>query len=284
MRQPYFLIVDGYSPESREQFREVGMTLAGELYAKLLKKYLPEAHYDIWYSSDPGAAGISDEQVADCAGILWPGCNLTVYHDDPRVHRHLDLMRRQFEAGVPGFGSCWAIQVATVVAGGAVAASPKGREMGMADKIMLTEEGKRHPMMAGKPVVYSAFVSHDDEVTRLPEGAVLLAGNAWSAVQAAEIRHAGTSFWATQYHPEYDLGEMAALILARIPKLVKLGYFRDEADARAYAGRMSALAAEPQRKDLRWQMKIDDDVLDDGIRECEFRNWIRQVIGDGQGA
>jgi hypothetical protein len=78
-------------------------------------------------------------------------------------------------------------------------------------------------------------MSHDDEVTRLPEGATLLAGNDWSAIQAAEIKHKKGTFWGVQYHPEYNLHEMARLILARQKKLMQLGYFRDEEDAKAYA-------------------------------------------------
>ncbi|MBI2433221.1 MAG: type 1 glutamine amidotransferase [Candidatus Hydrogenedentes bacterium] len=273
-----FLVVDGYPKESREQFKQVGMTLAGQLYADLLKKYLPEAEYDLWYSSDPGVPKVSDEQLSDYAGILWPGCNLTIYHDDPRVHAHLELAARAYEAGVPGFGSCWAIQVAAKVAGGEVAAHPKGREMGIATKIRLTDEAKQHPMFEGKPEVYSHFVSHDDEVTRLPAGATRLAGNDWSRVQAIAVKHKQGVFWATQYHPEYNLHEMARLIVAREPRLVKQGLFRDHDDLMAYVDKLETLYEHPDRTDLRWQLKIDDDILSDDIRECEFRNWIKHVI------
>lgn len=273
-----FLIVDGYPKESRDQFNEVGMTLAGDLYAQMLQRRLPGAAYNIWYSSDPGVPALTDEQIAELDGILWPGCNLTVYHDDPRVHRHLDLARRAFAIGTPGFGSCWAIQVAAYAAGGEVKPSPKGREMGVGQKLRLTEAGKAHPMFEGKPEVYSHFMSHDDEVTRLPEGAALLAGNDWSAIQAAEIRHGRGVFWGVQYHPEYNLKEMARLILARTKKLISLGYFRDEDDARDYAGKMETLHNEPDRKDLRWQLKIDDDVIDPEIREREFVNWLKHVV------
>ena len=272
-----FLVVDGYPKESRDQFNDVGMTLAGELYAGMLKRRLPDADYEIWYSSDPGVPSPTDEQIADLSGILWPGCNLTVYHDDPRVHCHLDLARRAFEIGTPGFGSCWAIQVAAYAAGGEVKPSLKGREMGVGQKLHLTEAGKVHPMFADKPEVYSHFMSHDDEVTRLPEGATRLAGNDWSTIQAAEIKHKEGTFWGVQYHPEYNLKEMARLILARTKKLISLGYFADEDDAKVYANKMEALHNEPDRKDLRWQLKIDDDVINPDIREREFINWLNYV-------
>jgi GMP synthase (glutamine-hydrolysing) len=277
-KSPRFLVVDGYSPESRAQFEQVGMGLAGQLYADLLVKRLPGAEYDIWYSSDPGVEEISDEKLADYTGVIWPGCNLTIYHEDPRVRRHINLAGRAYDAGLPQFGSCWAIQLANYAAGGEVAAHPKGREMGIATKIRQTEAAQTHPMFEGKPEVYSHFVSHDDHVTRLAEGATLLAGNDWSTVQACEVRHKNGVFWAMQYHPEYNLHEVARLILAREARLIKQGMFRDHEDMLAYVDRLEAVYADPSLKYIRWQLKIDDDILNDDIRECEFVNWIKHQI------
>jgi GMP synthase (glutamine-hydrolysing) len=85
--------------------------------------------------------------------------------------------------------------------------------------------------------------------------------------------------WAVQYHPEYDLQEVARLIEARDEKLIKLGFFKDLAALKDYTGRLDALVAEPDRKDLRWQLGIDEDIMDDGIRELEFANWVKHFFG-----
>ena len=86
-----FLIPDGYSLESRQQFDSVGMTLAGELYGLLLQRRLPGAEYDVWFSSDPGATPPTDAELSGYAGVIWPGCNLTIYHnDDPRVQAFVE--------------------------------------------------------------------------------------------------------------------------------------------------------------------------------------------------
>ncbi|HNT88266.1 MAG TPA: type 1 glutamine amidotransferase, partial [Candidatus Hydrogenedentes bacterium] len=180
--------------------------------------------------------------------------------------------------GLPQIGSCWGIQLATSVAGGKTEAHPGGREMGIAAKIRLTDAGKSHPMMEGKPEVYSHFVSHDDHVVRLPECATRLAGNDWSPVQAVEVKYKNGIFWATQYHPEYNLHEMAALILAREERLIKFGFFRDGADVRHYVDALEAVHRDPSRKDIRWQLKIDDSIVDDGIREREFANWLKYLV------
>ena len=277
-----FLIPDGYSIESRQQFETVGMALAGQLYADLLVKRLPGAEYDIWYSSDPGAVPPTDEQLAGYAGVIWPGCNLTIYHDDdPRVQAHKALALRAYEAGIPQFGSCWGIQLACSVAGGSVSAHPKGREMGIATKIMLTDQGWKHAMMKDKPVVYAHFVSHDDQVVDLPEGATLLAGNDWSVVQAVAVKFKKGVFWGVQYHPEYNLHEVARLILAREERLIKQGWFKDHDDMVAYVEKFEAVHADPTLKHVRWQLKIDDGIVEDDIRECDFINWIHSpVLGE----
>jgi GMP synthase (glutamine-hydrolysing) len=274
-----FLIPDGYSIESRQQFETVGMALAGQLYADLLVKRLPGAEYDIWYSSDPGAVPPTDEALAGYAGVIWPGCNLTIYHDDdPRVQAHKSLALRAYEVGIPQFGSCWGIQLACSVAGGSVSAHPKGREMGIATKIMLTDQGRKHPMMKDKPVVYSHFVSHDDQVVDLPDGATLLAGNDWSVVQAVAVKFKKGVFWGVQYHPEYNLHEVARLILAREERLIKQGWFKDHDDMVAYVEKFEAVHADPTLKHIRWQLKIDDGIVEDDIRECEFVNWIHSAV------
>lgn len=275
---PRFLILDGYPKESREQFDEVGMRLAWVLYRDMLLAYVPNAECDVWLSSDAPKEAPTDADLRNYAGILWPGCNLTVYHDDPRVHCQLDLAKRAYAAGVPGFGSCWGIQVAVYAAGGKVEPHPKGREMGIVRDILVSPEGQAHPMFSGKPGVFSHFVSHDDYITELPPGAVRLAGNAWSPVQAVAVRHLDGEFWAIQYHPEYDLHELARLIVAREPRLVKQGLFRDHDDLMAYVERLEALHAEPGRTDLRWQLGIGEDVLQDGIRQREFINWLDYLV------
>lgn len=277
-KAPRFLVIDGYPKESRDQFDQVGMRLAGVLYVDLLKKYWPEAEYDIWYSSDPGATPPTDEQLSDYAGVIWPGCNLTIYHDDPRVHAHINLCRRAYEAGVPQVGSCWGIQLGNFVAGGEVTPHPKGREMGIATKIRLTEAGKKHPMFESKPEVYSHFVSHDDQVSRLADGATLLAGNDWSVVQACEIHYKNGVFWGTQYHPEYNLHEVARLIIAREARLIKQGMFKDHDDMMTYVERFEMVHADPSLKYIRWQLKIDDDIVEDSLRECEFKNWLNNLV------
>ena len=132
--------------------------------------------------------------------ILWPGCNLTVYHDhDENVTKLVDLARDGFKVGLEQFGSCWAAQLAVYVAGGEVKPNPKGREMGVARKISLTDEGKKHPMYDGKTAVFDGFISHDDIITKLPEGSKNLASNDFTEVQAVEVVYENDEFFHKFY-------------------------------------------------------------------------------------
>ena len=70
---------------------------------------------------------------------------------DERVAAQIELQRRVFASGVPSFGSCWALQVAVVAAGGACRASPHGREQGVGRKNRLTPEGAAHPPRVAGP-------------------------------------------------------------------------------------------------------------------------------------
>jgi GMP synthase (glutamine-hydrolysing) len=274
-----FLIIDGYPKQSRDDLQTAGMKLAWELYADMLRQHLRQAVYDVLLPSDPGVDMPSAKDLHKYAGIIWTGCNLTIYDTaNPNVSSQIDLARNAYEVGVPSFGSCWGIQMAAVAAGGEVKPNPKGREMGLAHKIYQTPEAYSHPMFEGKPRVFEGFVSHDDIVIKIPPGGTLLAANSFAGVQAIAVTHKKGTFWATQYHCEYDLHEMARLIVAREEKLITVGFFRGHEDMIAFVDRMEALAKEPNRKDLRWQLAIDDDVLSDSIRQCEFVNWLNKLV------
>ena len=274
-----FLIIDGYSKKSREDLEKAGMKFAWKLYELMLIKFLPKAEFDVLLPSDDGVKMPSDDQLAKYCGVIWTGCNLCINDiQNPSVRNQIELAKRVYEVGIPSWGSCWGIQMAVVAAGGEVVENPKGREMGLARKIILTTEGKNHPMYQGKPAVFDAYISHDDMVSKLPSGATMLASNDFTYYQALEVRHKKGVFWATQYHPEYDLHEMACLMIAREEKLTKIGYFQDHDNFTEHIQRFKALSKAPDTKYLRWQLAVDDDVLNEAIRQCEFKNWINNLV------
>ena len=273
-----FLVCDAYPREGRDGLQRAAATLAGTLYERLLHRLEPAAAVDILYPADVDVALPSRSALPEYDGVVWTGSSLTIYHDsDPRVRRQIELAHAVFASGIPSFGSCWAAQLSVTAVGGRCAANPKGREFGISRRIALTAQGRAHPMYRGKPSVFDAFTSHADEATVLPPTAHLLASNAFSRVQAVAIESQG-AFWAVQYHPEYDLHELARLTWCRIEKLVKLGFFLDRPAAERYVDQLEVLHQDPSRKDIAWLLGIDEDVMSEDVRLAEVRNWIERLV------
>ena len=275
---PKILIVDGYAKKARDELAAGGAAVAGDLYAGMLAKVSPGCQCDIVFPGDPGAGLPAGESLEGYDAVAWTGCSLTVFDDIPEVRAQIEFARQCFKAGIPAFGSCWAAQIAVVAAGGACAANPGGREMGIARKITLTPEGRAHPLYEGKADVFDGFISHDDEITELPEGAVRLAGNAFTRVQSVSVDFDGGTFWGLQYHPEYDLHEMARLTWCRIDKLTGLGFFADRQAGEDHVVLLEALHDDPARKDIAWKLGIDDDIMDKAYRRTEVRNWLNHLV------
>src|SRR6185312_7407952 len=98
--------------------------------------------------------------------------------------------------------------------------------------------------------VFNAPTVHLDEVETVPPGTTVLATNAVSAVQAVEIRTNGSIAWAVQYHPEYPLRELAAIVRRIGTRLIGEGFFADEKDMISFAQDLDALDRDPQCKRL----------------------------------
>jgi len=273
-----FLVLDAYPREGRAAVQAAGGTLAGELYARLLRRLAPGCDVDILCPADLDAELPAGVGLADYDGITWTGSSLTIYHDhDERVRRQIEFARAAFAAGVPSFGSCWAAQLSVVATGGRCAANPRGREFGIARRIQLTPTALEHPLYAGKPARFDAFTSHADHIVEVGPAAALLAANEFSPVQAVAVTYDRGWFWAVQYHPEYDLHEVAALCVLRTEELVRQGTFADAAAARHYIEQLEALHADPTRADLRAALQVEPALLDEEQRTREVANWIAAV-------
>ncbi len=273
------LVLDAYPAEGREALAAHGASEAGLLYERMLHRLVPRARIDRLFPADPGASLPAGAALGDYHGMAWTGSSLTIHREgDERVRRQLELARAGFAAGVPAFGSCWAIQLAAVAAGGRCGPNPRGREFGVARKITLSDAGRAHAMFAGRPGAFDAFASHGDEVTGLPPGALLLASNRFTRVQALELQSGRGTFWAVQYHPEYDLHEVARLACVRAEELVAQGCFRDRPALDAWVEQLETLHREPERRDLAFALGLDEDVLEPALRELEVRHWLEDQV------
>lgn len=279
MPSPRFLVIEGNSPQTMAQHVAAGGTVASQGYAALLRELLPGAEVDICYPGDPAAALPAGAALEGYDGVAITGSGLHIYNGGPEVTRQIDLVRATLATGTPLFGSCWGLQVITVAAGGQVRRNPKGREIGFGRGIRLTEAGRKHPMYIGKVEVFNAPTVHLDEVETVAPGTTVLAANAVSSVQSAEIRTNGSVAWAVQYHPEYPLRELAAIVRRIGTGLIAEGFFADAAEVQTFAQDLDALDRDPACKRLSWRHGVSSNVLDKKLRTSEIANWIEfQVL------
>jgi GMP synthase (glutamine-hydrolysing) len=273
-----FLVAESETLEEREARRASVGRSSGETYLDTLRALVPAATLDLIRPAEDGAAIPDGEALGGYDAVFLTGSPLHLYEDSPEVRRQLDFMRAVFVAGTPAFGSCAGLQVATAAAGGTVRANQRGYEAGFARRITRTAAGQGHPLLAGRPEAYDAPAVHSDEVERLPDGAVALAGNRVTAVQAAEIRYGNGVFWGVQYHPELPLSDVAAALRRQSDELMKAGFARDEGEVEAYAARVEALHNDPKRRDAAWQLGLDAQVADPALRSIELRNFIDHLV------
>jgi GMP synthase (glutamine-hydrolysing) len=226
-----------------------------------------------------GEALPSGTSLGDFDGVWISGSPLNAYRlDQPSVRQQIELVRAIWDAGVPAFGSCWGLQVMAAALGGSVRLNPNGREIGVARLITLSEAGRKHPMYKGKPGAFDAPCIHEDEIASLPAFATVLASNAVSRVQAAVFQDGARTFWGVQYHPEFTLGTLAAIISTRVERHVAEGLAENPAAVAGIVADYRALDADPARRDLAWRYGIGPDVLDADRRAAEFGNWLTEVV------
>lgn len=272
------LVVEGNVREAREAYRSgIGVTPA-ESYARTVMSLAPDALCDIAMPADEGANLPDPAGLESYDGIFLTGSALHIYQVAPPVTRQIELMRAIYRSGTPCFGSCWGIQMGSVAAGGSVIANPAGREVGFARRITPTAEGLSHPLLAGRPPSFDAPAIHLDAVALPPGDISVLASNAMTPVQAAEIRHEGGVFWGVQYHPEFSLGEVASILQRMRDTLIAEGFRRDRADVLRHCEEMEALDVDPTRSDLAWAHGLDAEVLEPMRRLTEIRNFLKHRV------
>jgi GMP synthase (glutamine-hydrolysing) len=277
MSRARVLIIDGNLAATRAQQVAAGGQPSGEGYGAVLAQLAP-VDCDIVRPADGEVRFAAGAGLADYDGVAITGSALNVYDGGTHITRQVELVRAALEAGVPGFGSCWGMQLAVTALGGTVRPNPLGREFGFARRIALTEAGRAHPLYLGKPAVFEAVTVHRDDIGALPAGAVVLAASDMG-LQAVELRLGASVFWGVQYHPEYSYAEIAATALRYGEVLVRERLFADRAALEAYVAELRALQAQPQDRALNWKHGLGPAMQDPRLKLAELHNWLALQVG-----
>ncbi len=221
---------------------------------------------------------MSLRDLAQFDGIVFAGSPIQMHHVSDETRRAASFMRLVFDSGTPSFGSCAGLQIAAVAAGGATGPRQPGIEAALARNILTTDDGRDHPMLAGR-AGWTAPAMHSSVVTTLPPGARVLARNATppssSRDPAWQRRLLGRPV-----SPEITLAEVAASLRRQASDLVDAGLAASIKAVEDHADRLQALSDDPARTDLAWQLGVDDQVTDTANRMREIGNFLSALEGD----
>lgn len=184
--------------------------------------------------------------LADWSGIVLGGGPFNV--SDPeasksptqhRVEAELrDLALRVIEADFPFLGACYGIGTLGIHRGGVV--DRTYTEPVSCTHITLSDAGREDALFGVLPPAFDAFLGHKEAVSRLPDGAVLLASSAACPVQGFRL---GRHVYATQFHPELDV----AGLCTRVDVYQHHGYFDPDEVESLKAMAHAADVTEPMR-------------------------------------
>jgi len=189
-----------------------------------------------------GSEPLGALSLDDWSGIILGGGSFT--YSDPesakspaqrRAERDLlGLLDRVVAADLPFLGACYGIGTLGAHRGGVVDRDHPEPVGPLA--VTVTDEGSADPLFAGVPRNFTAYGGHKEALSRLPEGAVLLATSNACPVQAFRV---GQNVYATQFHPELD----RTGIHTRIDVYSTFGYFdpSEAADLHAAADRVAVV-------------------------------------------
>jgi len=161
---------------------------------------------------------VSDAFLTDYAprGVILSGGPASVYEGEtPRV------TEKVFSIGVPVLGICYGMQTMAAQLGGDVESAGE-REFGYAEvrarghsKLLDGIEDRRNAQGHG---LLDVWMSHGDEVTRLPDGFKVIASNASTPIAGMADEQRG--LYALQFHPEVTHTLQGKAILERFVRSI----------------------------------------------------------------
>ena len=255
------LIVNGYDRIGWSKLAKYKIQPICEFYRDQLKKINPKIKSTFIYPSMDLKKTYDDSFFNFFDGIVWTGSSLNIYDNTREIKNQILLMKKISNLPIKMFGSCWGMQLFTVCNGGEVSKNIKGREIGISYNISLNKKGKSHKMYNKKPLVFDAFASHLDHVTKLPKKAVALCDNHYS-IQSLS----GENFWGTQYHPEFNFKYTGQILKARKKLLLDEKLFsKNQIDSLILSYK------KPHRN------SYSNSLSDFKIRTLELSNWLKYL-------
>jgi len=153
-----------------------------------------------------------DEILKDFGGVIFGGSSDFDFsggrdENDPArivsfiiLSRVRNMISHALRDGLPLLGVCFGHQIIAEMRRGEVRNDPEQGKVGSYE-LALTEEGKKDKLFGGFPQKFFAQYDHKDSVTKLPEGATVLASGDRCRFSALRYHDAA---YTVQFHPEVE--------------------------------------------------------------------------------
>jgi GMP synthase (glutamine-hydrolysing) len=166
----------------------------------LVGTWMADAGADITVCHAYAGEALPDPATYDGLVVLGGAMGANDDADSPWLAPVRERIREHANAGVPVLGICLGHQLAAVALGGEVETNSRGQTFGLRT-LGWTPDAHLDPLMSTVATPRRGVHWHDDVVTAVPDGAVVLARTEGVEVQAARY---APSVWGVQHHPEVD--------------------------------------------------------------------------------
>ena len=215
------LIVEGNLREENQNFSTSGIQTHTQSLQDSLANFTNELDMDVVNPSSDEDIDTKAKELNKYDGLIWGGSSLNIYNDTPEIRRQIQFMKECQKKVKNILAICWGMQVAVTAAGGVVKKSSNGAHIGIANQLIINEQGLKHPLYTGKKNNFNTPAFNFDEVVTLPENGVCLASNKINKVQSMYFKINNNNVWGLQYHPEITYQKMIQLIKFRKDRLIE---------------------------------------------------------------
>jgi GMP synthase-like glutamine amidotransferase len=176
-----------------------------DMYRNLFNRHAPEIEleiYDVINSNLPDVTG-------SLSGYLFTGSPSSVYDEDQEwIIALKKFVQAAYQHKKKMVGVCFGHQLIAEALGGSVACSSKGWGIGVQE----VDIHHTRDWMIPRAEKFNMLVSYQDQVTTLPSGGALLAGNSHCRYFMFDIQNVALGI---QGHPEFDIRYAEALYESR---------------------------------------------------------------------
>ena len=256
------LIVEGNLREENQNFSTSGIQTHTQSLQDSLANFTNELDMDVVNPSSDEDIDVKVKELNKYDGLIWGGSSLNIYNDTPEIRRQIQFMKECQKKVKNILAICWGMQVAVTAAGGVVKKSSNGAHIGIANQLIINEQGLKHPLYTGKKNNFNTPAFNFDEVVTLPENGVCLASNKINKVQGMYFKINNNNVWGLQYHPEITYQKMIQLIKFRKDRLIET---------------RKVFANHDQVNEHISFIEKEISISDNQQRMIELRNWLNSI-------